>query len=107
MAGTVSIGAGVQWSASSWLFDWVLNDIAKNTDDAELAGHLTEVVDEHLGWFGMDDITPRQRADVRRIATERLVGDALREFPADLQRRPEILAHLENLAATFSAVSAS
>ena len=66
----------VRLSVASWLFDWVLKDIAKGTGDVELAGHLTGVVDEQLGWFGLNDIAPVQRREVRRIVTWRLVADA-------------------------------
>jgi len=90
-------------SAASWLFDWVLKDITKGTGDVELAGHLTGVVDETgLGWFGLDDIAPGQRHEVRRIITGRLVADAQREFPVDLPGRPEALALLNELAAKVS-----
>ncbi len=105
MAGTVSLSPDVRWSAASWLFDWVLRDIARDTDDVELAGHLTGVVGENLGWFGLDDITPRQRREVRRIITEHLVDDANKNLPADLPGRPETLALLSELAAKFSALA--
>jgi hypothetical protein len=96
------LSADVRWSAASWLFDWVLRDIAKGTRDVELAGHLTGIVGENLGWFGLDDITPGQRREVRRIIAERLVSDGEREFPADMFRRPQALALLEDLASKIS-----
>jgi hypothetical protein len=102
MAGTVGVSSDVLWSAASWLFDWVLKDIARDTDDVELAGNLTGIVDENLGWFGLDDITPRQRDEVRRIIAERLVDNADREFPADMLGRPEALALLKELVASVS-----
>ena len=102
VSGAVNVSAGVRWSAASWLFDWALKDIAQGTGDVELAGHVTGVVDEQLGWFGLDDIAPGQRREIRRIITERLADDAEREFPADLPGRPEALALLKNLAAIVS-----
>ena len=103
MAGTVSVSAGVQWSVSSGLFYWVLNDIARHTRDAGLAGHLTEIDRENLGWFGLDDITPGQRCEVCDIITERLVSDGERELTADMLARPSALELLADLVAKVSA----
>ena len=102
MSGTVSVSAGAQWSAGWWLFDWVLTDIAKNTRDVELAGHLTGIIGEHLGWFGLNDLAAGQRREVRRIITERLVDDAQQEFPANLPGRPQALTLLKDLAVLVS-----
>jgi hypothetical protein len=90
------------WSVSSWLFYWVLTDIARHTGDAELAAHLTEIDRENLGWLGLDDITPGQRREVRRIITEHLVDDAEREFRPDAPGRPGGLDLLRDLAAMVS-----
>ncbi len=57
---------------------------------------------ENLGWFGLDDITPAQRREVRRIIAEHLVDDAEREFPVDMPGRPSALALLKDLAAMVS-----
>jgi hypothetical protein len=103
VAGTVSVSAGVQWSVSSGLFYWVLNDIARHTRDVGLAGHLNEIDRENLGWFGFEDITPGQRREVRRIITERLVSDGEREFTANMLARPSALALLADLVAMVSA----
>ncbi len=98
MAGTVNVSPGVLWSAASWLFDWVVRDVAKHTSDAGLAGHLNGIVDENLGWFGFGDITVGQRREVRRIIAERLVDDANNGLRADMPARPSVLALLQQLA---------
>jgi hypothetical protein len=67
-----------------------------------LAAHLNEIDRENLGWFGLDDITPRQRGEVRLIITEHLVDDAEREFPSDMPGRPSALALLKDLATMAS-----
>ena len=105
MSGTISLSPDVDWSATYWLFDWVLKDIAKATDDVELAGHLNGIVGEHLGWFGLADISPNQRREVRRIVTERLVDDAQREFPTSMPELPQALAFLKELVANFADVA--
>jgi hypothetical protein len=100
---SIGVSAGVLWSASSGLFYWVLSDIARHTNDTDLAGRLSEIDRENLGWFGLDDITPGQRGEVRRIVTEHLVEDAEREFPADAPGRASGLELLKELAAIVSA----
>jgi hypothetical protein len=102
VSGDISFSAKVCWSAASWLFDWVLRDIANGTHDAELAGHLNGIVGENLGWFGLDDITPSQRREVHRVIAERLVSDADREFPADMPGRQGALGLLKDLVAMAS-----
>lgn len=102
MAGDISFSPDVWWSAASWLFDWVLRDIAYGTSDVELVGHLNGIVGENLGWFGLDDITPGQRREVHRIIAERLVSDADREFPADMPGRQGALGLLKDLVAIAS-----
>jgi hypothetical protein len=98
---SIGVSAGVLWSASSGLFYWVLNDIARHINDVDLAARLIEIDRENLGWFGLDDITPGQRHEVRRIITEHLV-DAERELPADAPGRASGLALLRDLAAIVS-----
>jgi hypothetical protein len=102
VAGSVGVSDGLLWSATSGLFCWVLNDIARHTNDVELAVHLTEIDRENLGWFGLADITPAQRSEVRRIISEHLVDDAGRQFPADMPGRLSGLELLEDLAAMVS-----
>jgi hypothetical protein len=102
VSGDISFSANVRWSAASWLFDWALRDIANGTHDVELAGHLNGIVGEHLGWFGLDDITPGQRHEVHRIIAERLVSDADRNFPADMPGRQGALGLVKDLVATAS-----
>jgi hypothetical protein len=98
MSGDIRLSADVWWSATWWLFDWVLKDITKSTRDVELVGHLNGIVGEHLGCFRLDDITPNQRREVHRIIAERLVSDADREFPADMPGRQGALGLLKDLA---------
>jgi hypothetical protein len=102
MAGSVGVSNEVLWSASSRLFYWVLTDIARHTSDVELAAQLTEIDRENLGWFGLDDITPGQRREVRRLITEHLVHDAEREFRPDAPGRAGGLELLRDLAAMVS-----
>jgi len=97
----VGLSAGANWTAAGWLFDWAMSDIARRTSDVGLAGHLNLIVDEHLGYFGLDDITPSQRREVRGIA-EHLVDDADQQFPVEMARRPQVLAHLRELATMIS-----
>lgn len=105
MSGTVSLSPDTRWSAASWLFDWVLKTIATKAGDTELAGHLTGLVDENLGWFAVTDIPPDQQRKVRRAIKEDLIEDAQRDFPATMLARPETLRHLEDLVAMISSIS--
>jgi hypothetical protein len=98
MAGTISLTSTIRWSAASWLFDWVLNTLAETVEDAELAGDLTGVVGENLGWLGLNDLTTEQSAAVRRILRGGLRAKAERSFPDAMPGREEALEHLDELS---------
>lgn len=98
MAGLIKVG-DVGWSASSWLFRWVL---ARLADDAKLDQHLEstlgEIVDENLGWFSLEELGPVDRSMVRSWLADRLVADAGARLPVGLPERDEVLLYLAELA---------
>lgn len=98
MSGTISFSSDVRWSAASWLFDWVLRTLARDTQDTELSASLTGLVDENIGWFSLDELTPDQQAEVRRIIRDSLLGTAEREFPDAMLGRAAALSLLRGLA---------
>jgi hypothetical protein len=98
MSGTISLSATTRWSAASWLFDWVLNTLAEMVEDAELAGALTGVVGENLGWLGLNDLPREQSVAKRRILRGGLRVKAEQSFPAAMPGRDDALRYLDELS---------
>jgi hypothetical protein len=105
MSGTISLSPSGRWSAASWLFDWVLKTVATTVGDAELATELTGIVDENIGWLGLDDLTAVQGDKVRRAIRESLREAAEQGFSAKMPKRDEVLKHLDGLIQMASGAS--
>lgn len=97
MAGTISFSPGARWSASTWLFDWVLTTLARQVDDPELAAELTAIVDDNVGWLGLDDLTGDQKATVKRTIRRSLRTAAERGLPPAIPGHEDALNHLDDL----------
>lgn len=98
MAGTIEVTRGVRWSAASWLFDWVLNDLSATVQDAATVQKLQEIVRVNLGWLGIEDLPEAGRAEVLGALCRSLVDYSDRGLPADLPNRDDVLSHLQELA---------
>ena len=98
MSGTISLSSDTRWSAASWLFDWVLQKIADDIPDVELSTSIRGLLEQNIGWFSLDELTPSQEARVRQIMQGSLVGSAEREFPDVMPGRADALSLLRDLA---------
>lgn len=105
MSGTISLSAEIRWSAASWLFDWVLESLAGAVEDAELAGELRSIVDENIGWLGLNDLKRGQVDEIREIfrGTLRLLAD--QTFPIAMAGREDALRHVDELIRMASEAS--
>jgi hypothetical protein len=98
MAGTISISPGTRWSAATWLFDWIVEFLAENIEEAKLRATLQEIVDENLGWLELSDFGPDAEHRLRKILHTRLVDVADSKFSPTMPNRADALAHLQELA---------
>lgn len=98
MAGTIEVRPDVRWNASSWLFDWVLNDLSATVQDAVTVLRIQEIVRENLGWLSVKDLSEAGGAKVLAALCRALVDHSDRGLPADLPNREEVLSHLQELA---------
>ncbi|GAA1401818.1 hypothetical protein ACFQZ4_47285 [Catellatospora coxensis] len=98
MSGTIAVAPDKRWSAAGWLFEWAVEALAEDLDDDAAVATLREIIDDNLGWLGLDDLSPATRAEVlRRIRTE-LVDRADRELPPALPNRSEAVDLLRDLS---------
>lgn len=107
MAGTVAIGPDRRWSASTWLFDWVVEYLAAAVSEPVLADELRQIVGDNLGWLGLADYGRDAERELWGLIRTRLVGGADAAFSESMVNRSEALAHLQRLAHEVEANSAS
>lgn len=105
MSGTIAVTPDKRWSAAGWLFDWTVEALAKDLSDSTAVASMREIIEDNIGWLGLDDLSPDTRAEVlRRIKTE-LVDEAEKTLPATIPNRAaaiELLRELAQLAADVS-----
>jgi hypothetical protein len=102
VAGIIEVAPDAVWSASSWMFRYVLRSIAAETTDQELAARLMEIHDENLPGLSLPDLPQAQRSEVERIIRDRLIGRATRDFPETAQNRAEAVDYVRGLAAVLA-----
>lgn len=96
MAGSISLSADTHWSASSWLFDWILRSLAHDVESEKLARALLEIVDENLGRLDLSQFTLAER-DALAKSIHALPEIAQRELPQSLPQRQATLDHIGTL----------
>lgn len=98
MAGTIELRPDVRWSASGWIFDWVLRAAAQRVSDDQLAGDLREIVDENLGWLALSDFQDQQRLSIIHVLQQQLVPAAEAELQASIGDRAAVIDRIRTLA---------
>jgi hypothetical protein len=98
MAGTIEVRSEVRWSAASWLFDWVLNDLIATVRHAATVRKLQEILQMNLGWLGVKDLPEAGHSEVLEAICRSVLHHASRELPASLPNRDGVLGHLQELA---------
>lgn len=82
MSGTIVLGEGTDWSASSGIFSWVIGYLADNVAD-ELTRDTLRLIDEqNFGWLNMADLSNAGRQQVLTLLDHEIVGYSHRELPA-------------------------
>ncbi|HCT76955.1 MAG TPA: hypothetical protein DGT23_10270 [Micromonosporaceae bacterium] len=105
MSGTIAVTPDKRWSAAGWLFDWTVETLAKDLSDSTAVASMREIIEDNIGWLGLDDLSPETRAEVlRRIKTE-LVDEAEKTLPATIPNRAAAIDLLRELAQLASDVS--
>jgi hypothetical protein len=103
MGAIIKVAPDAVWSASTWLFRYVIRTIAAETSDKELAASLMEIHDEHLPGLWLADLPDAQRSEVERIIRDRLVTRTEQELPATGQDPYQIVDHVRELADMLAA----
>jgi hypothetical protein len=87
VAGTIEVRPKAYWSSSSFLFYWVLEDLAATVKDPSTVRKLEEIVREHLGFLAIHQLPEPGRAEVVEAIGRSLVEHRDHILPADLPNR--------------------
>jgi hypothetical protein len=97
MAGTIEVRPKVYWSAASWLFYWILQDLIRTVRDPATVRVLEEIDRENLGFLALHQLSDAGRAEVLGAITGSLVDHRDRIMPPSLPGRDHVLEHLREL----------
>jgi hypothetical protein len=81
MSGTIVFQHDTDWSASSGLFNWVVEYLANRVDDEQTQGQLWEISDHDFRWLNLDNLTPQGRAQVLSILRNEILAQAEENLP--------------------------
>jgi hypothetical protein len=98
MAGTIEVRPDVLWSASGWMFRFVLRSISAEVSDPQLKRALAEIEEFNLGFLSLPQLPAAQRAEVERVIRDRLVTRAEQDLPRDMERRAGVVDYIRGLA---------
>ena len=99
MAGGIRIREdGRFWTIRSSIFSWIVDQLAEEVADADLAAELRQISEQNLGSLDVDrGHTPGQRQELRSaLARLPQIGEA--QLP-ETDGKAAVLAHLRELAA--------
>jgi hypothetical protein len=82
MSGMIALSADVRWSAAGWLFDWTVESLADMVASPEVAASLREIVNENLGWVGLDDFGKDAKTELLGLIRHQLLPVAERKLAA-------------------------
>jgi hypothetical protein len=97
MSGSIRV-SGETWSAATWLFDWILAQLASSTDDPTLEGLLREITEENLSWLAVNELPRSHEQHILHWLREKLLNSASDQLPQSMTGREGALAHLRALA---------
>jgi hypothetical protein len=97
MSGTIVFGDGVDWSASSGVFNWVIRYLADAVDDQATRDELRLIDEQNFGWLNLADLSETGRRQVLSVLSHDIESYAEENFPrTDL--RAQVLANIGELA---------
>ena len=100
MAGTVFTADGRDWGISSGIFYWVIDALAEQVRDPDLADRLREISEYNLGSLSLAKFPEAQQQELAS-AIRGLPDTARRELP-ESTGRDDVIAHITELASLFT-----
>lgn len=101
MTGAIHSTDDLTWSAASWLFYWVLEAVASQVVDAELARKLRELSEHHVGWLYLRDYSLMEQEQFLGALCASLLPAAVRDYPPNTPEGRPPFNHLRALVKLF------
>jgi hypothetical protein len=100
MSGTIVLDEREKWSASTGVFNWVVELLAATVEDPGTKDELTLIEEQNFGWLDCAQLSGRGRHEVLDALAARLVPYAEQHFPDTPARDDaiDLMAKLSNLA---------
>ena len=102
MAGGIEFAEEVDWYGEAWLFNWILGEVAAESEDPELVAELNRIVGEDIRWVSLPELTESQRREFLRVIRAGLTERADRKLPLNVPRDSAELSRLDELMALAS-----
>ena len=99
MAGIVFTADGRDWGISSGIFYWVIDTLADQVRDPQLAARLREISEYNLGSLNLGQLPEAEQAEL--AAAIRALPDIARRDLPESSGREAVIAQINTLAALF------
>ncbi|WP_431944209.1 hypothetical protein [Micromonospora marina] len=96
MAGLIVLRPGIDWTATGGLFDWTLEFLVSRLSDRRAAEHLQEIIDNNLGSFWLEELSPEAQREVVNHLRVGLVTEGEGHLP-ETDQKADVVAHLREL----------
>lgn len=96
MIGGIRVRAGERWSTSLGVFSWIIDQLAEEVSDEELAAELREISEHDLGTLDLGRVYPSHRREELCSVIARLPQIAEVELP-DTDGKSGVLLPLHEL----------
>jgi hypothetical protein len=90
MSGTIVLGDGTDWSASSGIFSLVIDYLAHTVDDQATRDVLRLIDEQNFGWLDVADLSDIGRQQVLSRLGQELVTYAAEQLPATAYKQDAI-----------------
>jgi hypothetical protein len=103
MSGTIVFAEGTDWTASSGIFNWVIDYLARTVDDESTREALRVIDEQNFRWLNLADLSETGRREVLSKLADGIVTYSEEKLPETAQRE-DALATVGELAELARAI---
>ncbi len=97
MSGTIVFDEGTDWSASSGIFNWVIDYLARTVDDQPTREALKLIDEQNFRWLNLADLSDVGRQQVLSRLAQEILTYSNEQLPETAQRQ-DAITKVEELA---------
>jgi hypothetical protein len=103
MSGTIVFAEGTDWTASSGIFNWAIDYLARTVDDEPTREALRVIDEQNFRWLNLADLSETGRREVLSKLADGIVTYSEEKLP-ETARREGALAMVRELAELARAI---